>query len=172
MTLPVVAQRTTPGFAFSIMQRALLDCIAERRFGKPEIDQVIAFFGNECAYCGGSVQRWDHLVPVRRGGDTVLGNIVPACSKCDDSKGGMPFNEWAMSRAPSSPLTRGVCDIDKRVARIHEYVTDCDYRPQEPNDRLSVEELQQFDVIRDDLGRLRIDIDNFIVLYRKRTGLV
>ena len=103
MILPNMPQRTTPGFAFSIVRRALLDCIADRRLGKTEIAEVLSYFGDDppaCVYCGATpINRWDHLVPISKGGDTTLGNIVPACSKCDDSKRDLPFKEWVVGNA-------------------------------------------------------------------------
>jgi 5-methylcytosine-specific restriction endonuclease McrA len=32
----------------------------------------------------------EHVVPIYRGGDTTLGNCVPACSVCNNAKGPMP----------------------------------------------------------------------------------
>ena len=72
----------------------------------------MAFFGKnppECVFCGNrEVKRWDHLVPVMKGGETVLGNMVPACARCDDSKQAFPFEEWMVSDAKWSPKSRGV----------------------------------------------------------------
>ena len=69
--LPSIPKRTTPGFAFSMIERALNECLGERRFGKAEIDQVLAFFNSanlECVYCGSrDVKRWDHLIPIKNG---------------------------------------------------------------------------------------------------------
>ena len=39
-----------------------------------------------CVYYGDqNVQRWDQLVPVNKAGETVLGNMLPACARCNDS---------------------------------------------------------------------------------------
>jgi hypothetical protein len=175
MKLPEVPQRTTPGFSFSIVERALMECIAVRQFGKPEIQEVLAFFGAtppSCAFCGASpIQRWDHLVPVSKGGDTTIGNIVPACAKCDDSKGALPFDDWALGSTPGSPTSRGIADVRDRVERIRSYVAKYAYRSRSPEERLAPDELAQFGVLRDDLRRLRRDFDQFIALYRARTGL-
>lgn len=172
MTLPAAPQRTTPGFSFSIVERSLRECIARREFGKLEMAQIVEFFGPSCAYCGTSpIQRWDHLVPISRGGDTVLGNVVPACSKCDDSKRDLLFDEWAVCSAPNSPRSRGVPDIEGRLHRIREYASRYDYAPLPPEKRLDADELRQFEVIRQDLSRLRRDVDKLIAMYRGRTGL-
>ena len=170
MAFPPAPQRTTPGFSFSIVQRCLLDCLAVRQFGKAEMTEVVTFFGAAaCAYYGATpIERWDHLVPVSRGGDTVLGNVVPACARCDDSKRDKPYAEWALSATPGSPRSRGVLDIEQRLERIEAYATHHEYVPALPAERLSEEELRQYERIQEDLARLRADIDRFIVLYRER----
>ena len=171
LSLPRPPQRTTPGFAFSIVERALRDCIAERGFGAQELQVAAAFFGGACAFCGGPIQRWDHLVSVSAGGDTVLGNMVPACAKCDDSKQGSDFEAWARGAAPSSPTSRGIPDIEERLSRLREYVSAYGYQAREPEDRLTADELRQYEVIRRDLQKARDDADEFLRMYRQRTGL-
>jgi len=80
--LPPIPQRTTPGFSFSVVERSLRECIAERKSGKPEMEPVALRFDDSCAYCGTeTIQRWDHVFPVSRGGDTVLGNVVCSCMR-------------------------------------------------------------------------------------------
>ena len=174
MKFPKVPQRTTPGFAFSIVERALQECLAARRFGPEEIAKVLAFFGAdppECVYCGShEVRRWDHLVPVNKGGETVLGNMVPACAHCDDSKRDLPFEEWMTSDAAGSPKSRGVEDIDKRVERIKAYVQHFGYTPRSLEERLNEHELERLTTIRSRLQELREDIEELIEDYRTRTG--
>jgi len=49
-----------------------------------------------CAYCcatGVSLQK-DHVVPVSRGGDDKISNIVPACAGCNRSKHDKTIDEW------------------------------------------------------------------------------
>jgi len=174
MKLPRVPQRTTPGFAFSTVERALQECLAARQFGKEEIAKVLEFFGDdppECVYCGShEVRRWDHLVPVNKGGETVLGNMVLACARCDDSKRDLPFEEWMRSDAAGSPKSRGVKDIDQRVESIKAYVHRFGYTPQSLEERLDEHELERLTTIRSRLQELRKDIDALIEDYRTRTG--
>ncbi len=101
----------------------------------------------------------------------MLGNVVPACSKCDDSKRDLPYDEWAKCSVPGSPHSRGVPDLEDRISRIREYVSRYGYCPHRPSERLSADELRQFELIHEDLSRLRKDIESFIAMYRERTGL-
>jgi 5-methylcytosine-specific restriction endonuclease McrA len=175
MKLPRVPQRTTSGFAFSNVARAIQEGFARRRFGKAEMEQVLAFFGSppQCVYCGSpEVRRWDHVVPVREGGETVLGNIVPACAKCDDSKQHSPFAEWMQGDAPLSPRSRGVQDIEERIARIRAYAQEFEYTHSHIEDRLEGEEKERLETIRTTLAKTRDDLDALIADYRTRTGEV
>lgn len=173
MNLPKVPQRTTPGFAFSMIERALSDCLADREFGQKEIAKVLAFFDTdppECVFCGSSeVKRWDHLVPVNKGGETVLGNMVPACAPCDDSKQDRPFEKWVMSDAKESPKSRGAEDIDQRVERIKAYIQYFGYTPRNLEERLNKYELERLTTIRSRLQELKKDIEALIDGYRART---
>ena len=65
--------------------------------------ETVIFFGGECAYCGRTMRRGehltrDHLEPVKIGGTTTQDNIVPACSCCNSSKGASEWREWFMQQ--------------------------------------------------------------------------
>lgn len=49
-------------------------------------DALLEKFNGCCAYCGGPVETWDHIVPVSQGGRTELGNMLPACRSCNSKK--------------------------------------------------------------------------------------
>ena len=155
-----------------MLTRAVREGLSTRRFGKSEIEAVINFFGPrplECVFCGsGNVRRWDHLIPVGAGGDTVLGNMVLACSRCDDSKGRRPFDEWMRSDAPFSPASRSVPDLERRIARLKAYMVRFGYSPRRHEDRLTPDELSRFAGIRTQRRELRQGIDELIRLYQAR----
>ena len=48
-------------------------------------------------------------------------NLVPACGKCNQSKGNKHWLTWMRSTARLSPTARGVADIEERIARLQEY---------------------------------------------------
>lgn len=52
-------------------------------------------------YCGAWAKRWDHLHSISKGGDTVPGNLVPACARCDDSKQQDDWQEWIGGTKPA-----------------------------------------------------------------------
>ena len=79
-----------------------------------------------CAYCGDPMTEWDHLRPLvsqqkPTGFITEIGNLVPSCGKCNQSKGNKPWREWMLGNAGRSPRARGVADISERVKRLDAY---------------------------------------------------
>ena len=46
---------------------------------------------------------------------------LPACGKCNQSKGNKNWHEWIVSSARLSPKTRGIKDIDEKIRRINAY---------------------------------------------------
>jgi 5-methylcytosine-specific restriction endonuclease McrA len=52
-------------------------------------------FDHCCAYCGtqGDLQV-EHVIPISKGGEHHLGNIVPACATCNYSKRSAPVEQW------------------------------------------------------------------------------
>ncbi len=57
-------------------------------------------FNHCCAYCGanGDLQV-EHVVPISKGGEHHLGNIVPACQRCNFSKGRQDAETWYRSQS-------------------------------------------------------------------------
>jgi 5-methylcytosine-specific restriction endonuclease McrA len=51
--------------------------------------ETVAQFNGACAYCLKPTPRptIDHMVPLCRGGEHTVENVVPACSYCNTSKG-------------------------------------------------------------------------------------
>lgn len=82
--------------------------MAELRLTKAEREQVRGKFGGLCAYCGQPLpERWhaDHFEPVLRNAffNNVgpaypdrhrLDNMMPACPRCNISKGPLSLEDW------------------------------------------------------------------------------
>jgi 5-methylcytosine-specific restriction endonuclease McrA len=48
---------------------------------------ILERYGNSCAYCGTTGRMTiDHVIPVMRGGQHAVNNIVPACAACNSEK--------------------------------------------------------------------------------------
>jgi hypothetical protein len=80
----------------------------------------------QCAYCGNVCTEWDHLRPLvlnlrPTGYISEIANLVPACGKCNQSKGNKGWRDWMLSNAQHSPTGRGVADVAQRIARLDAY---------------------------------------------------
>lgn len=79
-----------------------------------------------CAYCGDPSTEWDHLNPLvvnqrPTGYISEIANLVPACGKCNQSKGNKDWRIWMLSAAKRSPTTRGKTDVAERIERLEAY---------------------------------------------------
>ncbi len=79
-----------------------------------------------CAYCGDIATEWDHLRPLIEnqkptGYISEIANLVPACGKCNQSKGNKNWHKWMLSNAPLSPKSREIRDLDDRIERLKAY---------------------------------------------------
>jgi 5-methylcytosine-specific restriction endonuclease McrA len=83
---------------------------ADGAFTGAEWRELLARWGNACAYCGGpgSLEA-DHRMPLTRGGTNFIENILPACRGCNGRKHTMTEEEFrarlAAERAVIMPPT-------------------------------------------------------------------
>lgn len=175
MALPHAPIRITLAFAFYMVDRALQECLGRRDFGRPQMEQVVSFFGGEpatCAFCGGAeVRRWDHLVAVKNGGETVLGNMVLACAACDDSKQDSPYETWLRARPSSLASPEAMQIAEHRIEKLRAYAAHFGYRPIPLVERLTSEELTLLDQLKGRDRQLKTDIEALIAAYRTRIGV-
>lgn len=60
-----------------------------------DLRRTLHRFRNRCAYCGsGERLAWDHVTPIARGGAHSVGNLLPACTRCNSSKGSTFLYQW------------------------------------------------------------------------------
>lgn len=67
--------------------------------------RLLVIYQHCCAYCGDGPDRpleLEHVVPIARGGRHSIGNVVPACTRCNRSKNDRLLIEWRYGR----PRTR------------------------------------------------------------------
>jgi len=96
-----------------------------------EIESALEVLGQKkesvtCVYCGDKATEWDHLNPLimnkkATGFISEIKNLVPACGKCNQSKGNKKWKNWILSDAKLSPKTRGIKDIEHRIEVIERY---------------------------------------------------
>jgi hypothetical protein len=96
-----------------------------------DIEAALGILGMEthdvrCAYCGDKATEWDHLRPLvlkhrPTGYVSEIANLVPACGKCNQSKGNKPWRDWMVSKARLSPTGRGIEGVSARIARLEAY---------------------------------------------------
>jgi hypothetical protein len=96
-----------------------------------EIEQALAILmidpeNVRCAFCGDKSSEWDHLRPLvlkqrPTGFISEIANLVPACGKCNQSKGNKPWRTWMVSKARLSPTGRKLPNVAERLARLEAY---------------------------------------------------
>lgn len=79
-----------------------------------------------CAYCGDKATEWDHFRPLVKdkkptGYISEIRNLVPACGKCNQSKGNKYWKDWIESDAKLSPKTRQVKDLNRKIGGLRRY---------------------------------------------------
>jgi 5-methylcytosine-specific restriction endonuclease McrA len=75
--------------------------------------------GGLCVYCGASDPiELDHLVPKRLGGLPVVGNCLPACRRCNASKGPRDAYEWLTHQFGAEKGTQKYQDVLKFTNKV------------------------------------------------------
>lgn len=125
------------------VSRGLREIVApHQKMSKADWQAVLEEFGGICIFCGGAGTAEnrgivpDHLVPVTRFGELVLGNTVPACQTCNDSRG---QKEWR-------PFLRLVFpgDADAQIRRVEDHLAKYNYRPVTLDGALSPSERETY----------------------------
>jgi 5-methylcytosine-specific restriction endonuclease McrA len=68
--------------------------------------EVIELWGSDCVYCAEPYEHIDHVIPIARGGPDALHNVVPACARCNLSKGAKLLSEWGGEYHPIREYTQ------------------------------------------------------------------
>jgi hypothetical protein len=77
-------------------------------------------------YCGDRSTEWDHLRPLISGQEPTgyiseIQNLVPACGKCNQSKGNSHWRSWMLGSAKLCPRVRCISDLEIRIARLEQF---------------------------------------------------
>ena len=71
-------------------------------FTEAEWQDLLERCGHVCAYCAGpGPLEADHVVPVSKGGTNHIENMLPACRRCNASKGAKPLLVWLLQEVNS-----------------------------------------------------------------------
>lgn len=74
--------------AYCLRRRARKNGAAINDLTAEQWQEIKAAYGYRCVYCGRKVQRLtqDHIIPLSKGGNHTVQNVVPACSSCNKRK--------------------------------------------------------------------------------------
>lgn len=109
---------------------------------KADWSRVLEEFSAICIFCGseGTAENRgivpDHLIPVTQFGELVLGNTVPACQTCNDSRGDRAWRPFLR--------TRFTGDAEAQIARVEGHLAMHHYHPPSLEDALSAEERKAY----------------------------
>lgn len=66
--------------------------------------EIQRLYNAKCFYCERKADTLDHVIPLSRGGDHGIGNLVSACGPCNFSKAGRTVMEWRVWKVRLSGL--------------------------------------------------------------------
>lgn len=122
---------TVTGRKSSITNAFVNGIIPYKKPNQQQVDDALRVLGMtkenvSCAFCGNPYTEWDHINAIVRnkrptGFITEIHNLVPACGKCNQSKGNRDWREWINSEAKLSPKSRGVSDLNDRISKLDNY---------------------------------------------------
>ena len=130
----------------------------------------------KCAYCGDQASEWDHLRPIISGKRptgwiTEAANLVPACGKCNQSKGKKPWKDWMQGGARNSPASRNIPDLKRRIELLDRFIASF---PETRVDLSPIEDTPHWKNLwkkRDEIFRLIDEADTIASAMREETLL-
>jgi hypothetical protein len=127
MPKPVKITGRTSGITNAFVN-GIIPCIEPT---EEEIAKVLDLLGMNqhtirCAYCGDKYTEWDHFRPLIKrkrptGYISEIHNLVPACGKCNQSKGNNYWKDWILSDAPLAPKNRLIFNVEQIISRLEDY---------------------------------------------------
>lgn len=79
-----------------------------------EWSEIEELFDGRCAYCLGEASSIDHVVALSVGGQDEASNVVPACRRCNSSKGAKSLLTWLLtSDLAQDALSRSLSVVGK-----------------------------------------------------------
>lgn len=88
--------------AYAIVENGAMRIVGQIAYEKLMFCACYRKHGLVCAYCGSTLDKGDktvdHKIPKAYGGVSILDNLVPACSKCNEEKSDLFFEEYVTLR--------------------------------------------------------------------------
>lgn len=80
-------------------KRRALIAGAECKVSSDDIKSLKEVYNYCCAYCGCETDKdnplhIDHMIPLSKGGQHIIDNLIPACRRCNLIKFNMAWNDW------------------------------------------------------------------------------
>ncbi len=115
-------------------------------------DGILQEFEGRCVYCGQGPTKEnrgivpDHVVPATQFGELVIGNVVPACQTCNDSRGNDEWRQYLRARFPNQ--------AEERIEKIESHLLQHNYEAVNPERVLSPAEFKEYNAILADWERV------------------
>ena len=77
--------------SYSATRRARMKNAQTFQITKMEFQKL---YSSNCFYCQGTATSIDHVIPLSRGGNHSIGNLVACCLSCNSSKKDKTITEW------------------------------------------------------------------------------
>lgn len=78
---------------------------------------IVQGYQKRCAYCGGPYEVIDHVLPLREGGVTWRGNVVPACFVCANARSDPRTRDKVI---PAEVMERIAAELKRRAQSAQE----------------------------------------------------
>lgn len=84
--------------AWNLTRRSLHKGAEGKRVTDRDLSRLFARFDGRCFYCDDLATTIDHAIPLARGGQHVIGNLLPACVSCNSQKWTMTVMEFRVRK--------------------------------------------------------------------------
>ena len=113
------------GNAQNLFIRNILSNLGHESFRKENWNSTKKHFSGKCVYCGDLATVMDHAIPINkeRLGEHRLGNLVPSCKQCNQTKGAKDFRAFLEGNTEA-------------ISKIKKYMDDRNYVPLEDNEQI------------------------------------
>ncbi len=102
-----------PGFRDAVSARKMARKRGLRVIPPIERERIFERFNFLCAYCGDTATTIDHVIPVKHGGGSIRGNLLPACSTCNSRKRTKSLEEFLeICASPSDQILDELCMLE------------------------------------------------------------